>query len=61
MIDTAVACSFRHFCPEMGSEAEERTKRRGVVAKTVGASVNVLCTMAPQRQTVLCPARDRRE
>lgn len=58
MIDTAVACSFGRLGPETGSEAKERVKRRGVVGKTGGALVNVLCTMAPQRQTVLCPARD---
>lgn len=33
-----------------------------MVETTSGASVNVLCTMAPQRQTVLCPAtKIRRE
>lgn len=37
MIDTAVACSFGRLCPEMGSEAKERAKRRGVVGKTRGS------------------------
>ena len=61
MIDTAVACSFGRLCPKMRSAAKEsaKKKRSAMVETANGASVNALCTRAPGRQTVLCPAKKK--